>query len=542
MLSYIEASLLGYPRNTTWDAYASGNYVSGFTGTDLDYQATAINTAVTTTIILGEGTAEYPVPCTFPSAIGAVLQEVIALASTNIQNTPTYTTNRPQFKYVFDQFAVAVEVDRFTQFWRTFNANLQALFLQDPYLIQFIVSYPEALDSAIDPLGSLTVYNQVQTDAATRNRNWTPGSDLLTIPEVPVVAYTTTSGPGNATGWVGTTFDPATYLSRPDIQQLPIPTQIAMLRTNLSYAATFQAASAISASIQSSIATSQAIIASFQNIGFKVEVAEIVDVVPPGTTGLQVSFDKIDYDFTGNVTSPNTFTIQTAGNYAVSVLLNWDTGDAGVRTGTVFLNGATVLATASTSGTQTGPVSLQLSLTPYFNKGDVMTIVATHNLTVAQDIIVGSYVSATYTDNTEPGGGVVVPTNSTLTFTAEDTIAPLQAVAVGSDGNVSQIDPTTVQTDAGNPIYPIVTGISLSAATAGQSVTVATTYGGVFEYDGANFTVGSLIYAGAGGILTQDYSTVVETCQWTVVIGRAITANQFIFEPHIPNLSNLGTF
>lgn len=556
MLSYIEASLLGYTRNTTWDAYASGNYVSGFTGTDLDYRATIIDTSTTTTITLGGTTAEYPVDCTFPSAIGNVLQEVITIASVNIQNTPSYTTNRPQFKYVFDQFAVATEVDRFTQFWRTFNANLQALLLQDPYLIQFVSTYSAALDSAIDPLGDLIIYNSIQLDATTRNRSWVPGGDLLTIPEVPVVAYTTTSQPGSQTGWSGLTFDPATYLNRPDIQQLPIPTQLAMLRTNLSYAATLGMASTVSTAIQNSIQQSQAIIQTFQNIGFKVEIASAIDIVPPGLTGLQVSFDQTDYDLTGNVTSPNTFTIQTSGNYAVAVLLNWGTGYAGTRTGTVLLNGTTSLATSSTDSNQTAPTSLLISLTPYLNEGDVLTVVATHNLSTDQTIIVGSYIVATFTDAIVPtaNGGGVTPSNGTnfiSTFTADGTINSLTAIAVGLDGNVSAIDPTTVQTDGnGDPIYPLVTGVSLSSANGGESILVGTYYGNVYEYDGANFTVGGLIYAGAGGILTQDYSAIVGTlspptvapCQWVVVVGRAISANQFIYEPHIPNLSNLGTF
>ena len=555
MLSYIEASLLGYTRNTTWDAYASGNYVSDFTGTDLDYRATSIDTTVTTTVTLGENTAEYPVDCTFPSAIGAVLQEVIGIASIKIQNTPNYVTNRPQFKYIYNQFAIATEVDRFTQFWRTFNTNLQALLLQDSYLIQFVATYPATLDSAIDPLGDATDYNQLQLDAATRNRSWVPGADLPAIPEIPNVAYTT-SGEGNQTGWTGVDFDPATYLSRPDIQQLPIPVQIAMLRTNLSYVAALQTATAVSTAIQSSIATSQAVIASFQNVGFKVEVDEAVNVVPLGTAGLQVSFDQIDYDMTGNVTNEDTFTIQTAGNYAVTVVLNWGTGAEGVRTGTVFLNGTTVLASSSTVGTQASPTSLQISLNPYFNEGDVMTVVATHNLPASQSIVLGSSVAATLTDTTPPSTSVGVPSStgvsSTRTFTADGTIAPLTALIVGSDGNVVPVDPTTVTTDgSGNPIYPIVTGVSLASATTGENINVGTYYGGVYEYDNgigsppAPFTIGGLIYAGVGGILTQNYADIVgdalasppipPPCQWVIVVGRALSPTQFIYEPHIPN-------
>ena len=543
-LSYVEASLLGYPRAQDWDAYADGSYTSGFTGTDLDYTATVINTDTTTTIMLGETTAEYPTPCTFPSAIGDVLQEVIALAAVSIQNTLSYTTSRPQFKYIYDQFAEAKLVDRFTQFWREFNANLQALLLQDPYLVQFAVTYAATLDSAIDPLGDPTAYNTLKSDAATRDRSWTPGYPLLTIPKAPIVTISVPGGPGaGESGWTGTTFDPTVFLSRPDIQQLPIPVQTAMLRTNLSYAIVQQTGQALVSSIQDSIQQAQSLLADFQNVGFMVEIASEINSVPSGT-GLQVSFDKVDFDITGNVTSPNTFTIKAKGNYSVVVSLNWGVGDAGVRSALAVLNTTTVLDSVSTSVAQAGPTMIQMSFNQYFNVGDVLTITASHGLSTSQNVVAGSYLFATLTD-TEQSGTVGVPPNgtgTTLTFTADVDISPLTALAVGSDGGVSPIDPTSVQTDGhGNPIYPIVTGVSLITATTGNTVTVGGGYGSVYEYP-ASFTVGGLIYAAAGGALTQDYSVVVSTCQWVVVIGRAIAPNQFIFEPHIPNLMNFGTF
>jgi hypothetical protein len=545
-LSYVEASLLGYTRTQNWDAYSNANYTSSFTGTDLDYRATPIDTTVTTTLTLGTGEAEYPTPCTFPSAIGNVLQEVIAIADANIKNTPSYVSPRPQFNYIYNQFAVAVVVDRFTQFWREFNANLQALLLQDPYLVQFVVSYSGVLDSAIDPLGNSAIYSQLKTDAATRNRSWVQGYPLLLIPTAPVVGISTPGGPpAGQSGWQGTNFDPNLFLSRPDIQQLPMSVQIAMLRTNLSYAATQQMGTTVSNAIQSSIQQSQALLQDFSNIGWKAEVASVVDSVPIGPVGLQVSFDQVDFDVTGNVTSPNTFTVQAAGNYAVVVELEWGAGDAGYRTGTLFQNGMAIGA-ASTSGTQTGPTTVQISLLQQFNVGDVITVIATHGLSTAQFITVGSYISATLTDTSAPPSGVVIPsgsTSATLTFTVDAALVPLTAVAVDSDGNVTAIDPTTVQTDGhGNPIYPIVTGVTLSTAIVGGPVTVGNNYGGVYEYDGASFTVGGLLYATTGGLLTQDYTNVVADCQWVIVVGRAIATNQFIYEPHIPSLLNFGSF
>jgi len=413
-LSYLEASLLGYTRSQLWDSYVSPNYVSSFTGTDLDYTATSVNPTVTSTVTLGNGEAEYPTPCTFPSAIGNVLQEVIALADTNIKNTPTYTTTRPQFKFIYDQFAEAKLVDRFTQFWRTFNANLQALLLQDPYLVQFVVSYPAALDSAIDPLGDLTIYNQLKADAATRNRTWVPGYPLLQIPKAPVVTFSTNGGPAaGQSGWQGTTFNPNTFLMRPDIQQLPIGTQIAMLRTNLSYAAAQQQGTTISTAIQSAIQQQQFLLQDFTNVGWKAEVNSVINSVPVGQAGLPVSFDQVDFDLTGNVTSDNTFTAQATGNYAIVVEINWGIGGLGYRTANLMLNSTTVLDTVSTDGTQTGPTTIQMSIVQSLNKGDVIQVIAIHGLTTAQQVMTGSYISATITSSSAPTATVSIPSSST---------------------------------------------------------------------------------------------------------------------------------
>jgi hypothetical protein len=283
----------------------------------------------------------------------------------------------------------------------------------------------------------------------------------------------------------------------------------------------------------------------FQNIGFKVETLSAVNSIPVGSTGTLVSFDKIDFDLTGNVTSANTFTIQKAGDYALVAVLEWGTGVAGVRTATLLLNGTTALSTISTDASQTGPTLLQMSVSQYFNVGDVITVVATHNLGTAQFIATGSYVAATLTGTDVPAVLPSIPpsTSATRTFTAGVDIAALVALAVDSNGDVRPIDPTTVQTDGhGNPVYPIVSGVSLSSGVAGATITVGTNYGGIYASGLASFTTGGLIYAVAGGVLTQDYATVVATCQWVVVIGRAISSTQFIYEPHIPNLTNLGTF
>src|SRR5208282_1153030 len=81
----------------------------------------------TTSEILGSGTAAYPVSVIIPTSIKAVFDEVVAQATLNIANNTTYQSPYPKFKYTYDQFATATLVDRFTQFWRTFNYNLLTL-------------------------------------------------------------------------------------------------------------------------------------------------------------------------------------------------------------------------------------------------------------------------------------------------------------------------------------------------------------------------------------------------------------------------------
>jgi len=263
-LSYIEASILGYTRDSQWDTNQDANYLTGPTGSSLDYVPTQI-TAAQSSLVLGQGTAEFPVPITFPTAMKNTLDAAIALATNNILNDLTYLSPLIGNRFVYNQFAVATMVDRFSQFWRDFATNLQHFLAQDPYLVQFAITYPEILDGALDPLASasnVAAYQSLLQDVATRNRNWVPGTPLLTIPIQPITtAYQTTPTVNN--GWVNNMdLNPIAFLARPDIQVLPIPTQIAMLRTNLSYAGINTWANNMQNTIAESIAAANAVIAS----------------------------------------------------------------------------------------------------------------------------------------------------------------------------------------------------------------------------------------------------------------------------------------
>jgi len=484
-LSYVEASLLGYTRTTLWDGGGDSNYLSSFTGTDLDYRPTVIGTN-TTSEILGSGTAAYPVSVIIPTSIKALFDEVVAQATLNIANDTTYQCPYPRFKYVYDQFATATLVDRFTQFWRTFNYNLLVLLAQDPYLVSFVASYEGALDSAIDPLGDPTDYNAISADAASRNRNWTPGTPLLNIPTAPIVAYANSTSPsGPSSGWSSPTqFDSNTFLMRPDVQALPVPTQLAMLRTNISYAGLSLFLQQAVAEVTNQITNAQSIMASAQQLGFYVTAVADTTAVPQGPAGVAVQFDSVsapnDFDLTGYVTSPTTFTIQSAGNYAGYGQVVWNATEAGNYTITVTQNGTPIYTISSdSSASPADPLTMPFSFTGNFAVGDVVQVVASQNTSSPQSVLPTSYFSMVLTGTATVSPVGLTVTDDTNTFTTANAITALTVVQVRKpDGDVVPVDPS----------IPLVTAIATDPTGAFVTVTVATpAYGNPY-----NFVVGQV--------------------------------------------------
>jgi len=543
-LSYVEASLLGYTRTQDWDNGADPLYLSSFTGSDLDYSVTLISVTLAS-VTLGAGTAQYPVPCSYPTSIATIMNEVITLATENIANTPGYQSPHPQYRFVYDQFAQAQLVDRYSQFWREFNNNLIVLLAQDPYIVQRAVSYAETLNSAINPLADSTDYNQLLSDCQTRNRAWVAGTPLLNLPVAPIVTYSNNSVPdSNSNGWSGLDLDPVAFLSRPDIQGQPIPIQLAMLRTNLSYAGIQKFQQQALAEVQSQIQQAQALLQSLGEIGFHVTAVALTTSVPVGPAGIAVGFDSKtginDFDFTNNVTNPTTFTLQAGGQYALAGQLNWDTGGIGVRVVTVIQNGTPIFSIETDA--VTGPVIEQFATTGQFSQGDVIQVIASHNLSLAQNVLPGSFFSMIQTASTaSPPPPVSGNSSNTKTFTADSDFPVFSAIKVESDGGVSPIDVVNVITDIGNGavIAPYPDGISTSAGVTGSTVNVATTYGGEFQVViSPPLIVGGLLYVKPDGTLTQDFDGLVAgtygTLAWIVCVGRASAVDTFIYEPHIP--------
>ena len=485
-LSYIEASLLGYTRNETYDGAADNVYLSTFTGSDLDYAATNVTLTNTQTVILGQDTATFPVSCTFPSAIADVLNQVIAIATNNIASDPTYQTNRVQFLYTYDAFANVTTVDRYTQFWRTFNYNLQLLLAQDPYIVDFVVTYVASLDAAIDPLGNTADYLQIQNDALSRNRSWTPGQPLLPLPVPPVVEVGTLPGiTGSTTGWTSSNFDPQNFLGRPDVQSLPLSTQLAMLRTNESYAAVMTYQSNMQDAIFSAQMQASAALVGLQNSGFSVVSSISLPVNTNATPATPVSFDQTAYDTSNYVESPTLFEIQVAGLYVVSAMVTWDKGPAGVRTLTLTQNTSTVLDQSQTQESTIGPVQQTVNIMQQFNVGDTIQVLASQTVGVLTDIIPGSTLSvllvpstdsnpqAIYTD-TAPGSK---PNAAPRNITAGVTMPAGVAVYIVNSG-VLPIDPVGAVTT------PFVDGIVTDPVVQGQLANVGTNYGSEYTITG----------------------------------------------------------
>jgi hypothetical protein len=210
----------------------------------------------------------------------------------------------------------------------------------------------------------------------------------------------------------------------------------------------------------------------------------------------------------------------------------------------------TAIVTASTDASQGGPVTLSFGETVNLTEGDVLTVVATQGLPISQEILPGSTFGAVVYQSAPTPVPVVPPssTNGSAVFTAGAGFPALTAVVfteIGSPpaGEVVPVDPTVVDfgaTPTSPPVsyvdYPYIDGVSLAEATAGSSIQIAMGYGSIFQVAGAGFIPGGILYAGPGGLLTQDYNgTILPNCSWIIVVGRALDASTFVYEPHIPS-------
>lgn len=81
---------------------------------------------------------------------------------------------------------------------------------------------------------------------------------------------------------------------------------------------------------------------------------------------------------------------------------------------------------------------------------------------------------------------------------------------------------------------PFVDGIVTDPVVQGQLANVGTNYGSEYTITGANFTPDALVYVGPGGVLTQDYNTLITEVTWVVLVGIATSPTTLLFQPQIP--------
>jgi hypothetical protein len=480
-LSYIEASLLGYTRNSNFDAYQDNSYLAGPTGNSLDYQPTAI-TAAESNLVLGQDTAEFPVPITFPTAMMNSLNQTIAIATINIQNDTSYLSPRLGNRFTYNQFATATQVDRFSQFWRDFATNLTVFLAQDPFQVQYAITYPEILDGALDPLASASnkaAYASLLADVASRNRSWVPGTPLPNIPIQPVTGLTNNSTPNvNNNGWIlpPTDLDPVAFLARPDIIVLPIPVQIAMLRTNLSYAGLNKWAQQMQASITQQINVANSILAATQQIGFLVQI-----------NGNSITASSI---------TANVLTVLATNSY--------NPGDKVYISGTAeaFLNGqvVTVLAASATQFTA------NFTHANYSNPSDTgTTALATLVPTLSTTPVLFDTIVFDFTGNVTPPAQYSTFTIQTAgNYVMSGQIVFEPTIPVSGDGVY-----TVTVTQNGTPIYTASSDPTQAAPqTLGIATIVAAAQGDVFHVEASHNFPGTQIVDTGGSFFGMTLSSI----------------------------------
>lgn len=280
MLSYAEASILGYRRSTRWDAYATpqgtpldaltNDYATGYTRDDLDFQelTEVSNDGDATFLLDSKGAANYPSVLHVPAYLSATMQQVITWGFKDISAAGKFSASRASSRYVYTQLAETVEINYHSQFWREFKANWADLQLEDPRLRRIVYNYPHILNSAINPLASRATFERTKRDFVDRDSTWIPGHPYLPTPWIPTLVLPPMQlqlAVGSANGWGGVNpghdpvtgeplagsgtggnvdangnpvplkFNPAVFLAREDVKALSPNYQDTLLYLNQNY-------------------------------------------------------------------------------------------------------------------------------------------------------------------------------------------------------------------------------------------------------------------------------------------------------------------
>ena len=105
----------------------------------------------------------------------------------------------------------------------------------------------------------------------------------------------------------------------------------------------------------------------------------------------------------------------------------------------------------------------------------------------------------------------------------------LTATFINTKGKILPIHP---ETDVSTP--PWFDGVTLKAGNADESVPLATEYGKIYSIEDPVLSPGMVMFAGPNGVVNQDYATTAASCRWVVVVGKALSPTEFVFQPHLP--------
>lgn len=534
LCSWIEASLLGYSRNKNYDIYQLetgsqydsivANYLTDITGESTDYIAIVDPKTDYVNIILdSSGKAAHPSTIKVSKALYSNLKIIVDKASKQIDATPKFTSSRPQFRIIYNEFAEQIIIDKYSQFWKEFTFNWNTLLeTTDPYILGFVLEYPGAID-VVNPLGDPTTYNRIVSDASSRNRNWHPGDPGLPVFVPDVLELSPPTDPSLTSGWAGDVFDPDVYLLRADIQGLSLNQKLAMVEINKAYMSLRRNTQDVVAAIDAAIAgggTGPA------TNGFKYSTVGAVTGIL--SSGSFLGFPAKLFDNSNYFVDGFSFDISQTGAYSLDLSVSWDTNsEVGYRFVGIIKNGSQILATAQ-SPVSSAPVTLQASATADLVLGDRLTVKVYHNLTSDQAV-----ASATFSVILSGASGSASSTPSTPATQYVISVTPTVNLSTGQclkllpNNEVSILDPTN------GSVIPFIDAIALKDSLSSVAVNVGNIHGSVYELAHGSFTAGP-IFLGIGGVITQTQPTTGGGYAWYVQVGRAVGPKTIILDSQIP--------
>jgi hypothetical protein len=480
-LSLLEAGLLGLPRNLSWDNYRLDPLAVP------DYQVLhPSGSYYTATVPIPVGDVGFR----HDQAWEAPLSKVLAKGARDIASNTLWRTGKIQYRYIYDEFANVVETDRYVQYWKDFEDRWRELCQEDPEFLALVMGDWRILDGAVNPLGDTQRYDRLREDWANRDREWFGGRELLPLPKAPKSDDTAQRPTKEQSGWnlqgvplitdengvvsldvdallanpVATpSLDPMVFLARPDVRQLPLSEQMAMLELNQAFASAMKSATQQLYNLNQALAEAQS---------HSESMTSFANALTAGMFAMENTSSQL------KVPGGWSSTESAAMKDAIAHI-----GTAGPGTGNT--------AGGSTPGSGIGDTGL------------------------GSDSTGGNGVPI--------GGGIQV-------FKARAQNLPTASVVfVGPDGKLRTVNPTMISVDP-----PYFDGVTIKAPNSDLEVELVTVYGSVVQIKGQRWSQGGLLYAGLDGILTQDFQSLLTGTHWVIPMGRALSIDTFVYEPHIP--------